>query len=289
MVSYSKIEQETIVLLTICEMIDDMVNHAIFKASNSLTDGNILFHTHIHSQLFNILLVDFLSYPKRSHDTKKLPFNLPPVDTNGAPSDRSYLFYLKRIHADPSFGKVPNLLQKSLCNLTEWLDGDVVLEDTYFSNLGLTLTVKINRAQALSMTGNIGKHNFTRLTDIAKKLQNIFTTHGHELTLDECYATLPEFQDHFHDHAFHYQSSHIIQMLNDVRWGIHEYLLPQYEQSFEQMTSQQGRQLGWQYDIPISIENEFAKGSYRLLMDLVRQQPVVQRFEVNKSMKNLLR
>ena len=269
-------------------MIDDMVNHAMFKSSASLTDGNILFHSFVHAQLFNVLLVDFLSHPQYDRKIQKRPFDLPTVNTSGAPSDRSYLYYLKMICTDPNFGSVPERLSKSLKSLAEWLDGDIVLKDAHFPTLGLVLDIRVNRLKSLSMTGNISKHNVTRLSDAANKLLEIFKQNGKTVALDECYAALPEFQELFHDHAFIYQSSYIVQMLNDLRWGIHEYLLPEFERSCVPIRGEAGRQYHVKFNIPVSFENEFSKDSYRLLMQLVNKEPIIKSFGVNASMRDLL-
>ncbi|NOR31730.1 MAG: hypothetical protein GQ539_11620 [Sulfitobacter sp.] len=288
MSTYSEIEQETIVLLAVCQMIDDMVNHAMFIGSESLTDGNILFHSHIHQQLFNVHLVDFLSFPQLDRSLKERPFNLPPTDTNSKPSDRSYLYYLKTICKNPCFGNVPTPLSSSLTVLSDWLDGETSIKGAHFPSLDLSFNIRVNRLKAISMTGNIGKHNITRLSDIAKKLLKIFSDHGQEVSLDQCYSALPDFQELFHDHALNYQSSHIVEMLNNLRWGIHEYLLPEFDRSFESISDKDGQQYHSKFNIPDSFENEFSKGAYRLLMGLVRRRPVVQKFGVNASMKDRL-
>lgn len=288
MVNSLSIEQETIVLHSICQMIDDMVNHAMFKSSESMTDGNILFHEFVHAQLFNVLLVDFLSHPQKDHKIQAMPFGLPRVNPNGTPSDRSYLYYLKLICIDPKLGKIPDLFSKSLDRFSNWLDGDVVLQKVHFSTLDETFDIRINRLKSLSMTGNIGKHNVTRLADVAHKLMAIFEENGHSVTLDDCYIALPEFQEHFHDHAFIYQSSHIVEMLTDLRWGLHEYLLPRLARSSKYSGDHTGERRSVKFVVPDTFKNEFSKGSYRLLMQLVYKKPIVKQFATNASMRDLL-
>ncbi len=62
--SLSAMEQETIVLLTVWDMIDDMVNHALFDRLDGEHGTELKFKDDTHARLFNILLTDFLSQPK---------------------------------------------------------------------------------------------------------------------------------------------------------------------------------------------------------------------------------
>jgi hypothetical protein len=36
----------------------------------------------------------------------------------------------------------------------------------------------------------------------------------------------------FHDDIINYHSSTIVELLNNIRWGIHDYLLPEFRRSF---------------------------------------------------------
>jgi hypothetical protein len=57
----NELEQECIILNSAWEMIDGMVNWAMFVKHDRTEPTNVLFETSQHSRLFTILLGDFLS------------------------------------------------------------------------------------------------------------------------------------------------------------------------------------------------------------------------------------
>ena len=62
----TRTEHEVIVLKAIWELIEEMVNYEMFlKPESTDTVTSVMFRTRMHQRLFNILLVDFLSQPKR--------------------------------------------------------------------------------------------------------------------------------------------------------------------------------------------------------------------------------
>ena len=65
--------------------------------------------------------------------------------------------------------------------------------------MDLELDMKVQRIKALKMTGDIGKHNFTRLEGVVKSFQSTLEANGHVKTMEECYLALPEFQEWFYE------------------------------------------------------------------------------------------
>ncbi|MEP6715954.1 MAG: hypothetical protein ABJC09_10290 [Terriglobia bacterium] len=53
-------EREVVVLKTVWDLIDEMVNYELFAAMTTRTDVTLMFNGTTHQRLFNILLVDFL-------------------------------------------------------------------------------------------------------------------------------------------------------------------------------------------------------------------------------------
>ena len=76
------------------------------------------------------------------------------------------------------------------------------------------------------------KHNFARLTITAGKLAGILKRAGTDLTEIETLPVLDDFYTQFHENVFNYHGGMIAQLLNNVRWGIHEYLQPQYLRAY---------------------------------------------------------
>lgn len=285
--SFNNHEQEVIVLNAICGLIDEMVNYEMFAEQWSPDWSNILFRTSTHTRLFNILLVDFLSLPNRIKGGK-LPFGLERPPNAVLPSDKSYLVMLKKIIEAPLFSTSTEELGSAVVNFAKWLDGKTVIENVWFSSLDLEIDMTINRVEALKMTGNIGKHNFTRLSSVAESLKDALSTNGSEKEIEECYLALPEFQEWFHDHAFVYQSSQIAEFLNELRWAIYNYLRPELQRSYRSTFNADLQMKTYSYDVPNTIEHTFARAMYWDLMNLTLRGPQVPKFTVNKSFKSAL-
>jgi len=62
-----------------------------------------------------------------------------------------------------------------------------MIEKVWFSSMDLELDMKVQRIKALKMTGDIGKHNFTRLEGVVKSFQSTLEANGHVKTMEECY------------------------------------------------------------------------------------------------------
>jgi hypothetical protein len=97
---FTEIEQESIVLNAVWQMIDDMVNYGMFVKHQKLDNTNLMFNTSTHMRLFNILLVDFLSLPQ-SRRGGPLPFDLPNPPSSARESNLTFLFHVRRVCDDP--------------------------------------------------------------------------------------------------------------------------------------------------------------------------------------------
>ena len=285
---YNKVEQEAISLNAICGQIDEMVNYSMFVNTDTFDNSNVLFSTSAHAQLFNILLCDFLSLPQPKAKNS-LPFNLPKAPENGRKSDRSHLYYLRMVCNEPRLGSDTKNLLVAVENISNWLEGETVLEKVWFPSIELELDMRVVRFDALKITGNLLKHNFTRLEVDTKKIQRILKTNGHQRTVEECYLILSEFNEWFHDHAFIYQSSEIAELLNEIRWAIHVYLLPEFSRAHDPYYDDTLNIMRYSYNIPKSICKPLAKAMYWDIMNLVRSKPIVPRFSVSQSFKTGLR
>src|SRR5260370_18312896 len=97
------IEREVVILNSAWEMIDGMVNWAMFVKNDRTEPTNLMFETRQHSLLFAILLGDFLS-EIRGFKRDRVPLDPKPAPSNARPSDLTFLFHLRRVSAHPKFG-----------------------------------------------------------------------------------------------------------------------------------------------------------------------------------------
>ncbi|WP_424980072.1 hypothetical protein [Leisingera sp. S232] len=263
------IDRELIALTAVCELIDSIVNYSMFAETWEPTWPHILFRTAEHAALFNIRLSDFLSAPQPSKATDKLmPFGLPPSKPQVCGSDGTFLFYLKKISRGPTIATYSEALENAVLTFANWLDEEAVIENAWFPSIQAEVTLKTPRHEVLKICGNIEKHNFTRLASDAQKIKQIMESHGVTLQDGEEYLILEEFQSWYHDHAFLYQSSHISEQLNTLRWEIHEYIKRAPINTLE------------------FCENPFVKGQRYQLEKLARKAPPVPRFEVDRTFKS---
>ena len=270
---YSDIEQETIVLKAVWDMIDGMVNFAIFEELPR-TDGVLLMFKHESARsLFSIILTDFLS--PTNHNLFDLP--VPPPDSR--PSDRTILFHLRNVCDNPILGFEPDRIREPVEAFAEWLEGVAVVEDTWFPRLDFACPAfRVQRMAGIKLSGNIAKHSFARLSDNARKMAKLFKENGHPLEPKDAYALMPDYQEWFNANFFIYRSSMIAEYLNNIRWGIYEYLQPLFQES---LIPQPGEEFpGYTYLVPDTIKDSLAYSMYWELVSDQNREPYFPRFEV---------
>ena len=116
-------------------MIDDMVNFELFEKFDRFDDINLTLRTSSHQRLFNVLLGDFLSQP-RKWGGNPMVFDLPSAPHTGPETDRTNLFYIRRIckhnlvRLENNVGKICDILGKHGHPIDE-ARGYLVLSDFY--------------------------------------------------------------------------------------------------------------------------------------------------------------
>jgi hypothetical protein len=119
------IERESIILNSAWEMIDGMVNWAMFAKNERTRPTNLTFEAHQHSLLFSILLGDFLSQIQ-AFKGSPVPLGLKAVPSNARPADRTFLFHLRQVCADPKLGTSTTRLRSEIDAFADWLEGDFI-------------------------------------------------------------------------------------------------------------------------------------------------------------------
>ena len=264
---FNEIETESVFLLAVFEIVNSMVNHVMMRISGSDPDSEVVFVSDEHRQLFNILLVDFLS--KTDKKLGVLP--------------QSYMDALKAITERPNFNVVGSVqrLEKSTQEFRQWLETEVKVE-IWLPNIDAETTLDITRNMFLRMCGNIAKHNFLRLNRVASQLQEVLRKQGIEISNHEALLTLEDFYNHMRN-VFAYHSTTISQFLNDLRWGIYLYLRPEFKRSFRRIPEDDRGK--YEYLYPTGVEIEFARQCYWNLMNHVRSEPYMRSFQTTKWLK----
>lgn len=265
--SLTEPEQEIVFLKAINELIDSMVNFEMMNLLGTDPDSNILFSTSTHQRFFNIALVDFLSRTDKK-----------------APVQRStYLSALRSISANPHFSVNDSVaaLRAATSAFIDWLECKVAV-DVWLASIGVQATVQLSRIDFLKMSGDIAKHNVLRSVGVAEELQEALKASGTPADLEAAMLALDDFYDRFHTDILNYHSSTVAEFLNNIRWGIFEYLQPEFNQSIVWESREPPK---YRYTYPTAFASEFAKQCYWNLLNEVRSPPFMRKFQVTKWLK----
>lgn len=261
------IENEVVFLKAVKELIDSMINFEVLDIVGNDPDCNVVLKTMTHQTYFNIILVDFLSC----------------ADVKGFVKQNSFLGALRYICENPSFdvnSSVSNL-RVATNDFVQWLRHEAEVE-CWLPSIEAKIILKIPRIDFLKICGNISKHNFLRSIDIANSVKDILARNGKVIELDEALQVLGDFYERFHVDIFNYHSSTIAEYLNELRWGIYEYLQPEFNRA---IIWEVGPPPKYRYDIPNTLTVKFARDCYWDLMNEVRMKPFMRRFKVTKYLK----
>ena len=257
---FSETELEAIGLKALTDCLDAMVNHAVLTLRGEDPNTEIVFESHIHQRYFTALVVDFLAKPD-----KKM-FEL----------EGSYLEVLQTISSRPVLGspELAEVVSVAVRNLESWLDEEIVVE-IWLPSIDRQAALKIKREEFVWITGNASKHNFTRLSRVAGRLVDIFERNAMELDPHTALLVLDDFYERFHNDILIYHASTLVELLNLIRWSIHEYLLPHFNESYTE--SPEDPPL-YTYQVPDSISHKFARTCYWDLMNEVHSTPPLRPF-----------
>lgn len=263
----SPIEEEVTFLKATWEAIDSMVNLSIMSLRGDDPESSILFESRNHQQLFNIALVDFLSKTDKRAPVKQ----------------SSYLAALRQISDCPHFSVDDSVasLRQSIKEFATWLEAEISV-DVWFPLINLETPLRVSRLQYIKMTGDLSKHNFLRSAGVAEDLQQLLSSQGVPVELEAAMLALENFYEWFHDHVFNYHASTLSEFLNNIRWGIYDYLQPEFARS---MVRDPADPVMYKYTYPSSVSSSFGKQTYWDLMNLVRGKPYMRRFQVTKWQK----
>lgn len=283
--TFNSTEQEAIVLNAVWSMIDDMVNFAIFMPlGEKIHDTNLMPRTTDTRRLFHVLLGDFLS-PLVRKGKNGLPFDLPSPSANARPSDLTFLFYLRHIFERPMLNVAVDAIRQPVEEFSFWLEQDSYVEDVWLPSINVKVSLTIKRITWLKICADIGKHSFARLEPNVTKIVRILSEHGKEIDEGMGYTVLPEFWEWFHTHLFAYHASTIAEFLNNIRWGIFHYLLPEYSRAYHVLSYEMDAPM-YAFHVPTEIASPLARTMYWDLMNMVRSEPYFPRFTVTKHLKN---
>lgn len=278
------IEREAIILNSAWEMIDDMVNWAMFVKNDSTELANLMFKTDRDSRLFVILLGDFLS-EVRAFRGDPVPFGLKTPPSNARPSDLTFIFHLRQVCANPQLAADVSGLRAEIEVFAEWLEGEFIAPHVNLSEINVVADLRVTRYRYLKMCGDIAKHNLARLATNVGHLLKLLETAGYIVDEQEAYLAVGNFFDWFHDDIFNYHSSQIAEFLNNIRWAIFRNLQLEFRRSWHLTDGATPALPMYGYRVPADISEPVARAMYWNLMNRVRSEPLMHRFRLSGVLK----
>lgn len=261
------VESEVILLRAVWELVDEAVNRSMLAIHGESPECEVRFHTPLHQRYFNIVLVDLLAETDPDAPVAKTGFIEGLANVAEAPHLASY--------------EAADSMRRAVQEFRLWLDQEVRVE-AWFNSIGVTVNLTLPRRQFIRMTGNLSKHGFLRTYRVAKQLQQLLARSGVQVSVEQASLALSEFYDRFHNDILNYHSSTIAESLNNMRWGIYEYLRPVFDKSFA--WGPDGPPM-YQYSYPAGVEHAYAKQVFWDMMNDVRSPPYIERFGVHRWVK----
>ncbi|MGD0191024.1 MAG: hypothetical protein ABSD74_09810 [Rhizomicrobium sp.] len=277
--AFTELEQEVIVLNAVWGMIDDMVNPSMFVTVGS-DDSDVTElrpRTTAHKQLFNILLRDFLSVPDAA------AFDLPKPPDGSPLTEKTYLFYLKRICERPQLDSSKVFeLREHTNTFVDWLSTDCVVENVWFPSIDTSANLKVQRIAFITICGNIAKHSFAGLSRDSKLIAKTLSENGINLDDEQRFLIIPEFYEWFHENIFSYHLNALAEFLNNLRWGIHAYLEEVWMRAYAKDDPAATK---YRYEYPDHCTHVLPQSMFWDLMNRVLRKPSMPRFNVTPFLK----
>jgi hypothetical protein len=269
-------EKEILILKAVWESIHSMLNYQVVNLNHNDPNSQIGFKSSIHKKFFNIILVDFLN---------ATIFGI----------GKTCLDALKDVSENPQFNLEVTSLQNATRNFDKWLNQEIELKnkhdgekrDFWFPTINQAICLKITRKEFIEVCGNISKHNPFVLNRVANKIITIFSRNAVTIDISEALLLMGEFYEQFHDDLFSYHCSTIAEFLNNLRWSIFEYLQPLYNQFLEDYMHEKFKERKYPYNIPINLKIPYAREIFWNLMNDVRSEPYMPKFEVTPHLKGM--
>ncbi|MBZ9810939.1 MULTISPECIES: hypothetical protein [unclassified Mesorhizobium] len=277
-------EREAIILNSAWEMIDGMVNWAMFMKIERADPSNLMFQTSGHARLFIILLGDFLS-EIRAFKGEAIPLGLRPAPSNARPSDLTFLFHLRQVCADPKLGADGSGLSAAIETFASWLEGEFTASGVNLHSIDVVTDLRVARYRYLKMCGDMAKHNLARLATNVGHLRKLLAGAGHQVSEQQGYLAVETFFEWFHQDIFIYHASLIGEFLNNIRWAIYDYLQPEFRRSYHVAATSTVEFPIYGYHIPSAITEPVAVAMYWDAMNRSRSRPYVPRFVIPHYMK----
>jgi len=257
-------ERETIGLCIAVEAVNDIANKALLEVrpvSSLPGEAEVYFHTRVHQELFLARLLDF----------SKESGNQSITGVNG-----SCLDVVDAACATRSFDDNDrvSVLADAVAAFRDWLNQSTTLE-IWIPTLEIEAKVTLPRSELVFIMGNHVKHNLARLSGVSRRVGALLRDHGYSVRDEQVPLALDDIREHLLENYFVYYGSWLAELINNLRWGIQDYLAPVFSQSYSKVAGDPYR---YEYKYPSAIGDTLAREWFWRLMNHVRAKPYLERF-----------
>lgn len=271
--SYNTIEQESIGLCICVDALDNILNHGLLlirPVSSYPGEAEVIFKSGVHRDLFLVRLLDFV----KEKTSRQL------TGTSGSCLEvLDFVVENKSLDCNNSV----TALCYALRELRLWLKKENKIK-LWLPLIDLEADIFVSPVELLNISGNHSKHNLSRLTAVSRDVVNLFERNGYKVSQEEVPLCLDDLIEQISRNYFIYYSTWISELLNNLRWGIHDYLRPVFSSSYVSLDDEF---ISYRYEYPSALGNDIARKWYWNLMNKVRQGPCVERFVGAHYLKGL--
>ena len=186
---------------------------------------------------------------------------------------------------NPQLGKDATELSDKVEEFASWLETSMISRGVNLGEINIVADLELERIGYLKMCGNIAKHSLPRLSRVVNDLRDMLIAAGYNVSIPEAYLATEPFFNWFFDDVFMFHSNQIAEFLNDIRWCMYRYLLPEYEWSHHSRKIFIGDYGYYEFRIPDLVANPLAQAMYWDVLNRVRNKPWMERFVADDSFK----
>ena len=262
--NYSAAETEAIGLCIALEAVDSITNHALLEirfVEQYPGEAEVWFLSSVHQQLFLIRTLDFA----KEAGSKTL--------TGVSGSCIQVLEAACETRAFDIQGSSTALCVATNA-LRRWLD-DVKPLHLWLGSLRLEATIVVSRAEFLHIAGNQSKHNLSRLSGVSTRISKALVKAGYTVPPEQVPLALDDFREHLQEDYFLYYGTWLAELLNNIRWGLQEYLFPVFQNAYRRNPENEIR---YSYAYPADVTVDIPRRWFWRLMNNIRSGPPLKRF-----------
>ena len=170
-------------------------------------------------------------------------------------------------------------MRSSIENFRNWLNG-TFSDKIRFISIDKEYNIILDRYSLIYLCANYSKHTVSSLSSVCKIFMDKINIQGQIVEENDTFYLIKEFFENYNEKVLLYHSSVVAQYLNDIRWGIQNYLAKEYEESIQY--KEHGR---YEYTMPKNITGNIDQYIYWELMNEIRQKPYIDKFNVNTYLR----